>query len=130
MDLPTMDCKLAENAEHPDCNCKPTFLKHPHRGCLSGDVQNAQRKIEGVIRSAGYRAFVEYMCPGAEARGEFPPAGGDRRACPRPILGTYDDHDFGWNNGNGEELSNRQAIKQVWHLHTQFDTQLHTHFLW
>ena len=113
MDIPPMDCTAAANADHPDCNCKPTYLKHPSTGCLSGNVQNAQRKVEAIIRSPGYRAFVEYMCPGAALRGDFPPPGNERGACPRPILGVYDDHDFGWNNGNGEELANRNAIKQA-----------------
>lgn len=48
-------------------------------------------------------AFLEFMCPGALAEGYFPPPGSDRSVCPRPILGTYDDHDFGWNNGNRRE---------------------------
>jgi alkaline phosphatase D len=83
------------------------------------------------VASPEYRAFLEYMCPGAgwlpasvsasssgstvaagpqapsgmtagqgHSTGRWPPAGGDPAVCPRPVLGIYDDHDFGWNNGN------------------------------
>eukprot|EP00955_Chlamydomonas_euryale_P045434 353152-Chlamydomonas_euryale.AAC.1 len=57
--------------------------------------------VRAQVRLPGYRAFLEYMCPGSAARPHWPPAGSDPAACPRPVLGTYDDHDFGWNNGNG-----------------------------
>jgi hypothetical protein len=69
--------------------------------------------MEEIIRSDGYRAFLEYMCPGYSLSGKFPPDGGNSAQCPRQILGVYDDHDFGWNNGNGKQLKNRAAIKQV-----------------
>ncbi len=47
-----------------------------------------------------YRSFLEYMCPGSTTLPQVPAAGSDPSACPRPVLGTYDDHDSGWNNGN------------------------------
>lgn len=47
-----------------------------------------------------YRAFMEHMCPGTALAGQVPPPGTDPAACPKPIMGIYDDHDFGWNNGN------------------------------
>ncbi len=40
--------------------------------------------------------------------GSFPPRGADPEYCDRAILGIYDDHDFGWNNGNGREPSKRE----------------------
>lgn len=54
------------------------------------------------------------MCPAAFApqydsnsniiNAPFPPLGSDPLQCERgPILGIYDDHDFGWNNGNSRE---------------------------
>ena len=55
----------------------------------------------------------QLLAAGAFAAGFFPPDGGDAAVCPRPILGVYDDHDFGWNNGNGKQLANRAALKQV-----------------
>ena len=48
----------------------------------------------------GYRAFLDFMCPGCQATGVVPPPGTETGMCPRPIMGIYDDHDFGWNNGN------------------------------
>ena len=56
--------------------------------------------------------MLEYMCPGYLATGHFPPDGSDSRVCPRPVLGTYDDHDYTWNNGNGR-LPHKQLAKQV-----------------
>lgn len=35
------------------------------------------------------------MCPGTAAAGMVPPPGTDLYVCPRPILGVYDDHDYG-----------------------------------
>lgn len=52
------------------------------------------------LESPGYKAFLEYMCPDHARKGVFPPYGTDPAYCPRPILGIYDDHDFGWNNGD------------------------------
>ncbi len=43
----------------------------------------------------GYRAFLESMCPGSTAAGMMPPPGWDVTHCPRPVLGIYDDHDYG-----------------------------------
>lgn len=47
-----------------------------------------------------YKQFLAFMCPGYQNSGVFPPLGTDPSMCPRPIFGTYDDHDSGWNNGN------------------------------
>ena len=112
-DIPVMDCHDAKNKHHPDCTCEPTLLQHAPTGCMTGNVQNAQRKLEGILRSDGYMAFLEFMCPDFMARGHFPPDGSSTEICARPIIGVYDDHDFGWNNGNGKQLPNRAAIKQA-----------------
>lgn len=53
MDIPAVDCYSKENEEHPDCNCIPTLLRHPSHGCKSGDEQNARRKADAIVRSAG-----------------------------------------------------------------------------
>lgn len=47
-----------------------------------------------------YQQFLSFMCPGYQQTGVFPPLGTNPGMCPRPIFGTYDDHDSGWNNGN------------------------------
>ena len=51
------------------------------------------------------------MCPRWPFKGT-PPPGLDPSACDRPILGTYDDHDSGWNNGN-RHLPDKHLMKQV-----------------
>ena len=54
-----------------------------------------------MVRNPEYNVFLDYMCPAARAVGVFPPPGTNSDLCPRPILGTWDDHDFGWNDGDG-----------------------------
>lgn len=54
-----------------------------------------------MVRNPEYNEFLDYMCPAARTLGVFPPPGTDGELCPRPILGTWDDHDFGWNDGDG-----------------------------
>jgi len=65
------------------------------------------------VGSPGYQAFLEYMCPGATAESSTVPLGGDPSECQRAILGVWDDHDYGWNNGN-RRLPNKQAFKQLY----------------
>lgn len=56
------------------------------------------------------------MCPAAfqssPPGGEMVPSGDDLSACARPVLGTYDDHDFGVNNLN-RRLPQKHLFKQV-----------------
>ncbi len=47
------------------------------------------------------------MCPKSLEQGIFPPDGSDPNLCDHPIFGIYDDHDFGWNNGNEREINKR-----------------------
>ena len=47
-----------------------------------------------------YQLFLDYMCPGHSLAAATPPQGSDPAHCPRLVLGVYDDHDYGWNNGN------------------------------
>ena len=54
-----------------------------------------------MLRNPEYNEFLDYMCPAARGLGITPPPGTDSALCPRPILGTWDDHDFGWNDGDG-----------------------------
>ena len=49
------------------------------------------------VTQPGYQAFLRYMCPhweSSNAGGGPVPPGDDLAACPRPVLGTYDDHDY------------------------------------
>jgi alkaline phosphatase D len=97
MDVPPFDCNLEENAAAPACSCPPDHLKTPPFNCLAGDLDNARTKMQAQVRNANYTAFLDHMCPGA-ARAESPPQGDDPSACPKPILGIYDDHDSFSNN--------------------------------
>jgi alkaline phosphatase D len=45
-----------------------------------------------MLEHSAYYEFMRTMCPGSSL-----PAG---ESCESPILGVYDDHDFGANNGN------------------------------
>lgn len=57
-------------------------------------------RFQTMIRNPEYNEFLDYMCPGARPLGMTPPPGTDPLLCPRAIIGTWDDHDFGWNNGD------------------------------
>ena len=74
------------------------------------------------LRIPGYQAFLDFMCPGSvSVFGLLPPIGQDSDICDKPIvgydshhqfvtfigylvyfddIGIWDDHDYGWNNGN------------------------------
>lgn len=41
------------------------------------------------LSSPDYQKFVDYMCPGTLASGNYPPEGSNLNTCPKPILGTY-----------------------------------------
>ncbi|MCO5609407.1 hypothetical protein L7F22_063633 [Adiantum nelumboides] len=55
--------------------------------------------------------FLAFMCPGHRTKGLHPPTGSDPSVCPRQIFGTYDDHDYGWEHGNGR-LPQKDTMKQ------------------
>jgi hypothetical protein len=73
-----------------------------HLGCCSV-AEGALCPTSAACLQLGireYQQFLSFMCPGYQKTGVFPPLGTDPAMCPRPIFGTYDDHDSGWNNGN------------------------------
>lgn len=51
------------------------------------------------VQQPGYQAFLSYACPGFDTHADLAvltvPPGDDLEACPRPVLGVYDDHDYG-----------------------------------
>jgi hypothetical protein len=42
------------------------------------------------VHQLGYRAFLQYSCPGYDSSGAMVPPGDNLDACPRPILGVYE----------------------------------------
>eukprot|EP00232_Nephroselmis_pyriformis_P014858 CAMPEP_0182875012 /NCGR_PEP_ID=MMETSP0034_2-20130328/13283_1 /TAXON_ID=156128 /ORGANISM="Nephroselmis pyriformis, Strain CCMP717" /LENGTH=575 /DNA_ID=CAMNT_0025007745 /DNA_START=19 /DNA_END=1742 /DNA_ORIENTATION=+ len=110
LDNPTVNCD--ELPGSPQCTCEADWLHQPPHSCMAGDLDHAASRLEMQLTNPGYRGFLEFMCPGHVARGLFPPPGGDPAVCPRAILGTYDDHDYGWNDGN-KRLPHKSAMKQL-----------------
>ncbi|GLI65466.1 hypothetical protein VaNZ11_008816 [Volvox africanus] len=111
------------------CNCTADYMSMPGQ-CMAGNIDAARERWVHAIHQPDYRAFLDFMCPpmhgaasastvsvsgsmgfGAEP-GRFPPTGTDPAICPRPIFGVYDDHDFGWNNGN-RRLPNKAEFKRM-----------------
>ncbi|EFJ47581.1 hypothetical protein VOLCADRAFT_91850 [Volvox carteri f. nagariensis] len=117
LDTPPVSCDLlgpSLAAQSRWCNCSgaSSYITLPGQ-CMAGDVDAATERWVHAIHNPDYRAFLDFMCPpthgsvgaattstiGAEP-GRFPPTGTDPAVCPRPIMGVYDDHDYGWNNGD------------------------------
>lgn len=63
------------------------------------------------LQQPGYQAFLRYACP-AWHPGATAPPGDNIELCPRAVLGTYDDHDYGVNNLN-RRLPSKHLYKQV-----------------
>ncbi|KAI8466011.1 MAG: hypothetical protein J3K34DRAFT_435005 [Monoraphidium minutum] len=105
MDDPPVDCRAVGKAGGPlppECNCSVSFMRHPPHQCFAADPVNARSRVNRQLAVPEYRAFWDFMCPPARLpRGAvFPPDGSDPGQCPRPVFGTYDDHDSGWNDGD------------------------------
>lgn len=106
MDLPTVNC--AENKKHPQCRCQVDWLHE--KSCMAGNLSHAQARLQSQISNPDYSKFLEFMCPGHREKQVHPPRGPDPSSCPRRIFGTYDDHDYGWQRGNGR-LPEKDALK-------------------
>ncbi|GAX80017.1 hypothetical protein CEUSTIGMA_g7456.t1 [Chlamydomonas eustigma] len=97
-DNPLVDC--VQVPDSPQCNCTPNFLRlNPHQ-CFAGDMDHIRERFISQVNLPEYQSFLQYMCPGSNTSAQVPVPGSDPDYCPRPVLGTYDDHDSGWNNGN------------------------------
>jgi len=95
------------------CQCKADWLHTPPNYCRVGDVDYANDRWISALRNEQYNEFLQFMCPKARGMGIFPPLGIDPTVCDRPIMGTYDDHDFGWNDGN-KRLPDKAAFKEMY----------------
>ncbi|CAN0040100.1 unnamed protein product, partial [Ascophyllum nodosum] len=97
LDLPTVDCFHVPN--DPECSCRDNYMR-VEPTCAAGYPANALRRYDTILQNPEYNAFLDFMCPAAREEGLFPPPGLNKAICPRAIMGTYDDHDSGWNNGD------------------------------
>eukprot|EP00953_Heterococcus_sp_UTEX-ZZ885_P040238 20579-Heterococcus_DN1.PRE.3 len=52
--------------------------------CTTPTTQTCnQQQYQTMLHNTEYRAFLDYMCPGAAAKGLFPPPGSNPSVCPR-----------------------------------------------
>lgn len=112
-DEPLFNCNPA-NSNASACACEATYMRQPPYMCPAGELDNARDKMVAQVHQPGYRAFLRYSCPGHEAAtgGAMVPPGDDLAVCPRPVLGVYDDHDYGVNNFN-RRLPAKHLFKQA-----------------
>ena len=103
----------AATAWQAACNCTPSYIHTPPYSCHAGDVEYARQRWESALQNAPYNVFLDYMCPASRALGYYPPPGTNPAMCPHAILGIYDDHDFGWNNGN-RRLPHKEVYKSMY----------------
>ena len=120
LDDPVSDCTALDLAEGavPEsgsfCTCgNSDYMRIPPFSCASGSLSNARSVWSGQLSNPDYMSFLSYMCPNYESSNTFPPAGGDKSVCPRGISGVYDDHDFGWNDGNSR-LEDKALFKELY----------------
>lgn len=90
-DWPDVNC--ATNPSHIHCNCERDWLRSNPDSCLAGDVAHARLKFEEQLSNLDYNKFVDFMCSTSR---EHPWRTLDLSLCDRPILGTWDDHDYNW----------------------------------
>jgi alkaline phosphatase D len=122
LDDAPIDCgaALAEGAddaaEAAGCWCPSDWLRRPG-GCFAADLAHAARRAQHQLAVSEYQAFVAHMCPSSGASpspssqpAHFPPP---PAACKRPILGIWDDHDYGANNGDARNPAKAQ-IKELY----------------
>eukprot|EP00210_Caulerpa_lentillifera_P006464 g6176.t1 len=109
LDTSMDDCPYDGYENITDCNCEVTAMHNPPRACFVGNLTFAQEKTRLQLIDDDYYTFLQYMCPNMNKSVQYPPIGD---LCERPILGTYDDHDFGWNNGN-RYLPNKYGYKNL-----------------
>jgi len=108
MDIPFVDCDV--HPEDPQCHCDVTAFTYPPSACMTGNLTHAREKIRLQLLDNDYQEFLRFMCPDYDDGLTLPPQG---NRCPKPVLGSYDDHDFGWNNGN-RNLPNKYEFKNLY----------------
>jgi alkaline phosphatase D len=107
LDDPISDCTDPDTTPFPsvypyidECHCEnKDWLMIPPYSCSPADSYAAELKYTSFLQNSRYFDFQQDMCGNLPPEERFP-AG---EACERPIIGAYDDHDFGTNNGNARE---------------------------
>jgi hypothetical protein len=88
LDDPVTDCQSPSWVE--DCGCSnDDFMRIPPHSCYSGDSNHARLMWEYFSATEWVNNFVAYFA-----------AKGPDNLDNNRMIGTYDDHDFGWNNAN------------------------------
>ncbi|CEL96472.1 unnamed protein product [Vitrella brassicaformis CCMP3155] len=110
MDQAFVDCHdPAMASDSPECVCEAGWIAFPSQQCHAGDLAKAHERVIAQLQQPDYQQFLRFMCPKWNQSYDTPIPGPD---CHRPILGTYDDHDFMWNNGN-RRLPNKLQAKNL-----------------
>lgn len=126
LDDAPVDCQAAspETRERLGCVCPADWLRRPG-GCFAGDASHAARRAAHQLAVAEYQTFVAHMCsPGGEggdngsssnvdASAEAPHFPPPPSSCRAPILGAWDDHDFGANNGDARNPA-KAEVKEIY----------------
>eukprot|EP00210_Caulerpa_lentillifera_P006441 g6153.t1 len=93
----------------PECNCELTVMHKPPYSCFANNITYAREKAHIQLLDDDHYRFLSYMCPNMNQSVQFPPKGD---SCEKPIIGVYDDHDFGLNDGN-RYLPNKYEYKNL-----------------
>ncbi|RYG96446.1 hypothetical protein EON65_54390 [archaeon] len=110
-----INCSIFEPTRdwQASCNCSASWINQPPYSCHAGNEEYASSRWMKALSNGPYHRFLQYMCPSAMQNGVFPPPGNDPLQCARPLWGIYDDHDYGWNNGNSRE-PHKSAFKNMY----------------
>ncbi|KAG0578100.1 hypothetical protein M758_5G198700 [Ceratodon purpureus] len=107
-DWPDVNC--AANPSHIHCNCTRNWLRSNPDSCLAGDVAHARLKFEEQLSNLDYSKFVDFMCSTSKNNSW---RSLDLSLCDRPILGTWDDHDYNWQDGD-KRMPTKEEQKQLY----------------
>ncbi|GMH86835.1 hypothetical protein TL16_g10670 [Triparma laevis f. inornata] len=99
LDDPITDCNSPTYLE--SCGCQNTdFIRIPPHSCYSGDAEHARFMWEFFRETEWVNHFVEYFKSIKKTEEDY------------RMIGVYDDHDFGWNNGN-RRMPEKQIFKEM-----------------
>ncbi|KAG2486941.1 hypothetical protein HYH03_014440 [Edaphochlamys debaryana] len=112
--------RWAHAVHNPDYRAFLDFMCPPQQGSSftgtttgPGSGQGPGATLRGSGPLSGAAAAAQRLGGWRGEPGRFPPVGTDPTSCPRPIFGVWDDHDYGWNNGN-RRLPNKAEYKRMY----------------